>query len=51
MVILNCKNISQYCCFYCIFVPINAAVVSTIVKLFNVTINEIKKDDYTIKLD
>jgi len=26
-VILNCNNISQYCCFYCIFDPINAALV------------------------
>ncbi len=28
MIILNCNNISQYYCFYCIFDQINAAVVS-----------------------
>ncbi len=28
MVILNCNNISQFCCFYCIFKQINAAFVS-----------------------
>ncbi len=28
IVILNCKNISQYYCFYCIFGQINAGLVS-----------------------
>ncbi len=27
-VILNCNNISQYYCFYCIFDPINVSLVS-----------------------